>query len=296
MVLELTTSGPASPPRGGLPAARMARSRRTGNVGGVPMTIEVDGHEPTREELQDAALDTYGHFTAMQVRDGRTRGLDLHLTRLDEANRTLFGEPLHDSRVRELIRHALASAGATDASVRVIVRGAGEGPGVRVFVTVRAAFTMPADATQRLKSAVYQRAVPQVKRPGDFGQSYFIDRAEDAGFDDALLVAPDGTVAEAGIANIAFFDAAESSVVWPDAPVLPGITMQLVTPRLADYGMPSRAARVTLDEVGRFAGACVTNSRGIAAVTAVDDIELPVATEFVKALHAAYDSVPWDSI
>lgn len=260
--------------------------------------IEVDGHEPTREELQDAALNTYGHFTAMQVRDGRTRGLDLHIARLDEANSALFAEPLDGERVRELIRHALANSGNTDASVRVIVRGAGDGPGVRVFVVVRAPFTMPANATQRLKSAVYQRTVAQIKRPGDFGQSYFIDRAVAAGYDDALLVAEDGTVAEAGIANIAFFDAAAArpSAIWPDAPVLPGITMQLVAPRLSEQGMPSRTARVTLDDLSQFAGACVTNSRGIAAVSRIDDVEIPVAGDFVKAMHAAYDSVPWDVI
>jgi branched-subunit amino acid aminotransferase/4-amino-4-deoxychorismate lyase len=260
------------------------------------LMIEVDGHEPTREELQDAALNPYGHFTAMQVRGGRTRGLDLHLARLDEANREVFGGPLEGARVRDLVRHALASAGASDASVRVIVRDAGEGSGVRVFVTVREPFTMPADATQRLKSAVYQRAVAHIKRPGDFGQGYVIDRANDAGYDDALLVASDGTIAESGIANIAFFDAEGSNVVWPDAPVLAGITMQLVAPRLADHGMPSRTAHVTLDDLPRFAGVCITNSRGIAAVSRIDDVEIPIATEFVKALNSAYDSVPWDTI
>ncbi|HET9168440.1 MAG TPA: aminotransferase class IV [Actinospica sp.] len=252
--------------------------------------IEVNGHEPTREELQEAALDTYGHFTALQVRDGRTRGLDLHLARLDAANLALFGAPLPGERVRELIRHALAGAAVADASVRVIARNG------LVFVTVRPPFTMPADATRRLKSTAYLREVAHIKRPGDFAHSYHIDRAEDAGYDDALLVSADGVVAEAGIANIAFFDAAEPSVVWPDAPVLAGITMQLVAPRLAEYGMPSRTTRVTLDEIGRFAGACVTNSRGIAAVTRIDEVELPDAPEFVKALRSAYDSVPWDEI
>ena len=268
----------------------MRRSRgRAGNVGGVLM-IEVNGHEPTREELQEAALNTFGHFTAMQVRGGGTRGLDLHLARLDAANRALFGAMLDGERVRELIRHALAGAGVADASVRVIVRDG------LVFVTVREPFTMPDDATQRLKSAEYLRPVAHIKRPGDFGQGYYIDRAADAGYDDALLVGADGVVAEAGIANIAFFDAGRPSVVWPDAPVLAGITMQVVAPRLAEYGMPSRTARVTLDEVGRFAGACVTNSRGIAAVTAIDDVDMPSATEFVKALRSAYDAVPWDVI
>ena len=263
--------------------------------------IEIDGREPSPEQLRDAALNVYGHFTAMQVRDGRTRGLDLHLARLDSANRELFGEPLDGERIRELIRHALQGESpdgvAGDASVRVIVRGehASRGAsGVRVFVTVRPPFTMSPEASQRLKSARYIRAVPHIKRPGDFGQAYYIDRAIAAGYDDALLVADDGTVAEAGIANVAFFDG--ENVVWPDAPVLAGITMQAVAPRLADYGMPSRTARVLLADVGGFAGACVTNSRGIAAVSAIDEVELPIATEFMKTMNAAYDAVAWDEI
>ena len=262
-----------------------------------------DGREPTREELLDAALDTYGHFTAMQVRGGRTRGLDLHLARLDAANRELFGEELDGERVRSLIRHALVG-GSPDASVRVIVRsaaaggsgssGAAAGSAVRVFVTVRAPFTMPHDASQRLKSARYLRTAPHIKRPGDFGQTFHIAQAQKAGYDDALLVADDGTIAEPAIANIAFFDG--TNVIWPDAPVLAGITMQVIAPRLAEHGMPSRTARITLADVGDFAGACVTNSRGIAAVTGIDKVEIPVAADFVKTLNAAYDAVPWDEI
>jgi branched-subunit amino acid aminotransferase/4-amino-4-deoxychorismate lyase len=268
------------------------------------LKIEVDdGREPTRDELLDAALDTYGHFTALQVRDGRTRGLDLHLARLDAANRELFGEELAGDRVRTLIRHALRNE-SQDASVRVIVRSAEHsvptaatataGSAVRIFATVRPPFTMPPDASQRLKSARYQRTAPHIKRPGDFGQSYHLLQAQKAGYDDALLVADDGTIAEAAIANIAFFDG--TSVIWPDAPVLPGITMQLIAPRLADHGIPSRTAHVALAHLADFQGACVTNSRGIAAVRAIDDLGLPLAADFLKAMNAAYDAAPWDKI
>jgi len=260
------------------------------------LNIEVDGDEPTREALQDAALNPYGHFTAMQVRGGRTRGLELHLARLDAANREVFGEALDGERVRGLIRHALRG-GSLDASVRVIVRGAGGGAAVRVFVTVRAPFVMPQGASQRLKSVRYLRAVPHIKRPSDFGHSYHLRKVAGDGYDDALLVADDGTIAEAGIANIAFFDG--DSVVWPDGPQLAGIAMLLTAPRTAEYGLPSRTARVTLADLvdgGGFAGACVTNSRGIAAVSRIDEVDLPVAAEFVKAMNAAYDSAPWDAI
>jgi branched-subunit amino acid aminotransferase/4-amino-4-deoxychorismate lyase len=275
------------------------------------LKLEVDGREPSLEELQDAALSSYGHFTAMQVRDGRTRGLELHLRRLDEANRELFGAGLDGDHIRSLIKHALVGwdgragrdggghdaeggaqgGGSGDASLRVIVREPGAGGAARVFVSVRPPYEMP-DTTQRLKSAPYVRTVPHIKRTGDFGQGYYIDRAAESGYHDALLVAPDGAVAEAGIANIAFFDG--QSVLWPDAPVLAGITMQLVAPRLADYGMPSRTARIDLAEVARCCGACVTNSRGIAAVDRIDSTPVPVAPAFVKVLQDAYASVPWD--
>jgi hypothetical protein len=53
--------------------------------------MEIDGLDASPEQLRAAALDSYGHFTAMQVRNRRVRGLDLHMARLDSANRELFG-------------------------------------------------------------------------------------------------------------------------------------------------------------------------------------------------------------
>ena len=254
--------------------------------------LEIDGHEPSVEELRDAALSTYGHFTAMQVRGARVRGLALHLARLDAANRELFGAALDGAHIRSLIRHAL-EGGSGDASVRVMVRQRGDGDGFRVFVSVRPPYEMPDGAARTLKSMPYLRPMPHIKRPGDFAHKYVIDRATEAGFDDALLVGTDGLVAEAAIANIAFFDG--HGVLWPDAPVLAGITMQLVAPLLAER-MPSRTTRVTLDDVPAMSGAVVTNSRGVAAVERIDDVELPDAPSFVEAVTGAYESVPWDAI
>jgi hypothetical protein len=69
--------------------------------------VEVNGTAATAQQLQDLALRHYGHFTAMQVRDARTRGRELHLGRLDAATRELFGAGLDAARVRAHIRHAL---------------------------------------------------------------------------------------------------------------------------------------------------------------------------------------------
>src|SRR5260370_17007548 len=78
----------------------------TGAPGGMPR-IESDGRDATADQLRAVALDAYGHFTAMQVRDRRARGLGLHLARLDAANRDLFGPALDPALIRDPIRHAL---------------------------------------------------------------------------------------------------------------------------------------------------------------------------------------------
>jgi branched-subunit amino acid aminotransferase/4-amino-4-deoxychorismate lyase len=261
--------------------------------------LQIDGGPATAENLAEVALDTFGHFTAMQVRGGRVRGLELHLARLDDANRELFALPLDGGYVRALIRGALAgpdggSRPATaDASVRVIVRGDAASGAIHVIVTVRPPAEMP-EAAQRLTSVAYLREVAHIKRPGDFAHAYHLNKAARAGFDDALLTAADGTIAEGGITNIAFFDGA--GVVWPDGPQLAGITMQLVAPRLAEQGLESRVGRVTLADLGGFAGACVMNARGVAAVRGVDALEIPVSAVLMRAVHAAYDAAPWDEI
>src|SRR6266496_6700287 len=61
--------------------------------------IEIDGR-PARAEALWSTASAYGHFTAMQVRGRRTRGLALHLGRLEAANSELFAAGLDRARVR----------------------------------------------------------------------------------------------------------------------------------------------------------------------------------------------------
>jgi hypothetical protein len=53
--------------------------------------MEIDGRDATVEQLSTIAPAGYGHFTAMQVRQRRVRGLGLHLDRLGAANHEMFG-------------------------------------------------------------------------------------------------------------------------------------------------------------------------------------------------------------
>ncbi|MFJ3595399.1 aminotransferase class IV family protein [Streptomyces sp. NPDC090126] len=260
--------------------------------------IELDGHPATEETLRIPALYGFGHFTALQVRDGRARGLGLHLARLDAANRELFGLPVRDDRVRELIRHALGGAGRRDASVRVNAYLPPGATHTTLMVTVREPAVMPSGA-RSLMSVPYARTAPHIKRPGEFGQTYYGMLAGRAGFDDALLTAPGGVVTEGAITNIGFRDGTSGSVVWPDAPALTGITMTLLEQGLERAGRPSVRRPVTLagpDGVGRFSAAFVCNSQGIAPVGRIDDTVLPVDEDLMRDLGAVYDGAPEDAV
>src|SRR5258706_7900585 len=78
--------------------------------------VEIDGQPASVDLLQVLAQVNFGHYTSMQVRGGRVRGLEFHLARLAAGNRELFDADLDAAEVRRYLRQAV---GAADASVRV---------------------------------------------------------------------------------------------------------------------------------------------------------------------------------
>jgi branched-subunit amino acid aminotransferase/4-amino-4-deoxychorismate lyase len=218
------------------------------------------------------------------------RGFRQHLARLDAANRELFGTGVDEYLLRARILHALG-ADITDASVRVYLHEAADAPAM--MVTVRPPGGMQ-PGQWRLTSVPYQRSIAHIKHTADFGQRYYQRQAHAAGFDEALLTGPDGIISEGSITNIGCFDGRR--VIWPAAPALRGITMQMVEPALADAGVPSVRAHVRVADLGSFTSVFVTNARGVAAVGRVDAQPLPVDEQLMKTLIERYESVPWDDI
>ncbi|MFB7276384.1 aminotransferase class IV [Streptomyces hydrogenans] len=253
----------------------------------APTHIEIDGVPAADPGVLAAVLGGYGHFTAMQVRDGRVKGLGLHLDRLDRATRELFGAPLPGARVRELLGRAVGASGRRDSSARVYVYE--HGARFLVAVTVREAAPDGPGAPRRLTAVDYLRPAAHLKHLGGFGQRYHGDAARRAGFDEALLTTPEGEIAEGAVTNIAFWDG--TSLVWPTAPHLTGITMALLAPRL-----PSVHRAVTLPELPGFRAAFVANSRGIAPVTAVDGVAYPVDEALMERVFVAYAEAPGEKI
>ncbi|MBT2383300.1 aminotransferase class IV [Streptomyces sp. ISL-11] len=254
--------------------------------------VEVDGRAVDADPLFLALMGGYGHMTAMQIRDGRVRGLDLHLTRLDTATKELFGEGLDGGLVRDRIRRALGETGVRDVSARVYVYA--PEPGDRTVTTVILRPAVPGPGPQRLRSVPYVRPAAHLKHVGVFGQAYHLRRVKAEGFDEALLVEPDGAVAEGAITNVGFLEG--DTVVWPSAPALDGITMLVLRRELDRAGVPWRQQPVRLDEVSRFDAAFVCNSVGISPVALIDDVRFPLDAEPVGMLKRVYEAAPWDVI
>jgi branched-subunit amino acid aminotransferase/4-amino-4-deoxychorismate lyase len=250
--------------------------------------VEIDGLSATGDQLRALTFNNYGHFTAMQVRDCRVRGLGLHLARLAAANREVFGAELDTAAVRDHIRHAL---GAGDASVRVYVRELDGRPSV--IVTVRPPGGMR-EGPWKLQTVPYQRPVAHIKHASDFGQGYYQRLAQRNGFDEALLTGPGGVICEGSVTNVGFWDGA--GITWPDAPALAGITMQLLNRQLPGLGLTPRRAQVRTEQVAAFSAIFVTNARGIAPVGQVDDDAVPVDARLMRTLAEAYDSAAWEPI
>ena len=252
--------------------------------------VEIDGVTPAPDQLQARMLHGYGHFTAMQVRGGRVRGLDLHLARLTQANAELFGAGLDADLVIAWIRHALGPA--ADASVRVYLQRPEPAQPPSVMVTVRPPGEMPASMT--LQAVPYQRSVAHIKHLDDFGQHYYGEVARRNGRDEALLTGPDGLISEGSITNLGCFDGA--AVVWPAAAMLRGITMQVLERELGRQGVPVRYSPLRVADLPGFRSVFLTNSRGIAVAVSVDGAPLPADEQFARQLAGIYQDAPWDEL
>ncbi|GAA2288834.1 aminotransferase class IV family protein [Actinomadura luteofluorescens] len=260
------------------------------------LAVQRNGRAATSDELAPLAFAGFAHFTAMQVRGGKVRGLDLHLGRLRSASMELFGRALPDERVRSYLRAAL-EAGPADVSLTATMYSspgeftAGENPGEpEVLVRTGPPASGP-EGPLRLATVEYDRYLPSLKHVGEVAKTHLMRRAVQDGFDDAAFVDRQGRLSEATIWNLAFWDG--DAVVWPEAEMLLGTTMGIVRRQLDRLGIPQRVRQVTPADVPGLAGAVVMNSwtPGV-AVHQIGATHVPAAPHFLDLLHQAYQAEP----
>ncbi|MBO0878969.1 MAG: aminotransferase class IV family protein, partial [Mycobacterium sp.] len=255
--------------------------------------MELNGAPVTVDDLAPLALVGLGHFTSMRVEDGAVRGLELHLDRLIRDCRTVFDAELDPDRVRTYVRHAVCDADGPvvvrvtiyDPALELNRPGAKADP--HVLVSTRHAPAVPSTPV-RLQSIVYSRDLPRVKHIGLFGTLHQRAAAQRRGCDDIVFTAGDGSISEIATSNIGFITRS-GHLVWPRAEVLPGTTMRLLN-RVLDEEVVTE--RVTLAQVGDYAGVIATNAAsGVRAVSCIDTTRWP-EHEAVATLRKAYESIP----
>jgi branched-subunit amino acid aminotransferase/4-amino-4-deoxychorismate lyase len=261
---------------------------------------QINGRSADTSDLAPLAFAGYAHFTAMQVRDGRVRGLDFHLARLRDASDELFGRHLPDDVLLERLHSALATA-PSDVSLTCFVTSrpgefAPASDSVDLDVLVK--ITDPAEPPTgplSLDAVEHERHLPHVKHVGEVSKTLLLRRANARGFDDAAFTDRSGRLSEATIWNLAFWDG--KSVIWPRAEVLTGVTMQILDRRLRALGIPQQTRDVRLDELGKHLSAVVMNSwtPGI-PIARIGDTVLGQCDEFTRLLRSAHADEPLESV
>lgn len=259
-------------------------------------TAELNGEPVDPSAWRALALLNYGHFTAFQICDGAVRGLDLHLDRLAAATQELFGVALDQERTRAWIRRlSPPEAGALSMRVTVYSRAfqrdrPGSSAPVDVLVSTSAARQIGGDPVS-VTSMVYARDTPHIKHIGTFGLFHRKRLAQLAGFDDAVFVDANGVISEGSIWNIGFLD--DDGVVWPEAPMLRGVSMQLLQQGLEARSIPARTRSIRLDELARFRGAFFTNSAcAVLPIRRIDAVDFIVEPDRIALLQACHATIP----
>ncbi|MBZ2195580.1 aminotransferase class IV family protein [Occultella gossypii] len=258
--------------------------------------VHLNGSPATAGQLAPFAFAGYAHFTAMQVRSRSVRGLDRHLARLHGASDEMFDHHLPDETIREYLRAAI-DAGPPDSSVTAFVASRpgefmpAETPAdLDVLVRVSAPADPPSGPL-RLDVVTHERVLPHVKHVGEIAKTLFLREANSRGFDDAAFADRSGRLSEATIWNLAFWDG--QSVIWPQAEVLTGITMQILGRQLTARGVPQLTREIRPEDLTARMSAVVMNSWTPAILVAsVGERLLAVDPGFAALLHQAYQDEP----
>ena len=253
----------------------------------------IDGLPPTDDDLRYLALVNYGAYTSFRVEDGGVRGLDRHLARLEASAVELFGEPVGEARLLDLIRAALADR--REAWLRISLfcpdiwprrPSALARPKV---MTVVSPPPPPLAASVRVRVQTYAREDAEMKHTATLGLIRARRLAREAGFDDAVFADADGLISEGSSWNIGFLSG--DTVVWPQAPMLTGVAQSLIQAGLAAAGMTQTTQPVRVADLAAFDGAFLCNSATPACpITAIGDHAFDPSPERIERLAGAWSS------
>ena len=262
--------------------------------------VLLNGEPAPADALATAALVNYGHFTSLRCVDGAVRGLDLHLQRLQEGTRALFGSELALPRVRAQAQTAWALAGHADAWLRLTVfsrdfdfRAPLRPVTPDLLISVGAARDWTGTPL-RVRPVRFQRHRPELKHVGTFALFDLRRQAMAEGWDDALFVDGENKVIEGSTWNLGLWDG--KGVTWPAGPALRGTQERLLQQGLTTIGVAQQVRPVGLAELDGFEAAFACNARGVLPIGAVGGQVLGEAAGCMAVLERALGTCPWEPL
>lgn len=242
---------------------------------------------PSSVEPQLRAL----HLHAGPGRDGTVPGLGLHLRRLVTSSAELFGHPVDADGVRSLLRRALQDA-PTAVSVRINLfpASSSDADEPEVMITIGPPAAGASDRAWQVRTVLYERELAHIKHVGFFGVIHQRRLAQAAGYDDPLFHDRQGQVSEGAIWNLCLFNGQQ--FVFPEASVLPGITMQLLIDGLERLGLPYQTRPVSVEELPGYRAAYATNTAlPIQPIDRIDQLSLPGDARGTDMLTTAWRQI-----
>ena len=261
--------------------------------------ILIDGLPPSTDDLTHHALVNYGALTSFRVEAGAARGLDLHLARLRRSAEELFGAAPDEDELRRLMRLAVQGRGACWLRVSLFSPEIGHRTpsweGRPKVMTAVFPPPPPLAESVRLMAMAHEREAPHLKHVATMGLVQARRRARAAGFDDALFMSRDGRVSEGSLWNIGFID--DGGIVWPEAPMLAGVTQAVLQAELDVSGVPQVTRPVRQEDLSRFEGAFICNSATpVCPVIAIDERTFAIDETMIATLRAVWDHAPLQAI
>jgi len=253
-----------------------------------------------RVSARDAAFASgHGVFESVRVHEGRFFRLDAHLDRLAASAAILRIAVPRPERLRYVLLELVERAGLEEASARVTITAGEPGAAPSVLAALapipegweaRAArgWTL---VTARTRHPDPATVPPALKSLGRVYSVLARQEARDAGVDDALMLLPDGTVAEGPTWN--FFFRADGVLHTASTEfVLGGVTRAVLLQLAAGSGMEIAVGTPSAELLARADAAFASmSSLGVVPVTRLDGRELPGSFDLARPLQAAYWSL-----
>lgn len=265
------------------------------------MKALLDGTEiELPDPLASLSLYNYGVYTSLAVTNGKVKGFERHIGRLEQSARQFLGVALEPEAIRSAIRQFIAGRSpdrSVTARVTVFPKAFSLGApqdvsDAHILVTGSPGSSVGANALRLSLHACY-RPNAEFKVTNVSAAMHLRARSKRHGFDDALMHVG-GIISEGPTWNIFFARNGKLFTPRTTDNILPGITRALL---LEESGLDVEETAVGAEDLRSADAAFVTNAAiGVSPVLSIEDTIFNPESDLLDEVRQRYRSIADTSI